>query len=211
MARETIDPFDGGSRFFDVVTTAAASQTPLDGGNGENSLSVDARATTEGSASEPVGFVGDGTVKPSYPNQWLRLQRQTDGVSTDVFTAYSSTDEVNWTLLASWTLVTNGMSTLFPSNVFVGMCTTAHIAFTATPDTYLATATYQNFGDYLNLPVLSATASAGKLTISWTPTGGALYSSPGLGPNANWQLVGTNNPTSVSITGASEFFEVISP
>jgi hypothetical protein len=72
---------------------------------------------------------------------------------------------------------------------------------------------YQNFGDYLAVPVptLKATlvAVSNSVTISWTPTGGSLYSSPVLN-GTNWALVTTNNPAAIPITKTDQsmFFKV---
>jgi len=80
----------------------------------------------------------------------------------------------------------------------------------------LATAMYQNFGDYEEAQgtMLTATlvAASNSLTISWTSTNGSLYSSPVLS-GTNWTLVTTNNPATVPITKTEPalFFKVISP
>ena len=57
---------------------------------------------------------------------------------------------------------------------------------------------------------LTATLAATKesLTISWTPAGESLYSSPALASVPNWTLVTTNNPATVPITGPAMFFRV---
>src|SRR5208282_2273849 len=65
----------------------------------------------------------------------------------DLFTVYAATNETNWTWMGEFNPVTIGAKTPFPSVVNVGLCTTAHIA---PPGTDLATATYQNFGDYMD-------------------------------------------------------------
>jgi hypothetical protein len=218
MAREKIDPSDGGSRMIAVFTTAAATQAALDGSFGENSLSMAVRDTTDGGAYEPADYVGDGVIAPAYPNQWLRLTRQTDGTS-DLFTVYGSTNKVSWTWLGDFNPVTTGAETPFPSVVNVGMCTSAGIDTTnlELPDnnTLLATAMYQNFGDYLQGPILTATlvAVSNSLTISWTPAGGSLYASPVIGSGAAWTLVTASNPAIVPITktNISMFFKVMSP
>ncbi len=60
-------------------------------------------------------------------------------------------------------------------------------------------------------PKLTVVRTAGNVTISWAPTGGRLEASPALGASANWQPIGTANPAVVPITGAAQFFRVISP
>jgi hypothetical protein len=206
MARETIDPSDGGSRMIAVYTMATAAQIGQDGGAGANIVQMCVRDTTDGTAGFPADYIGDGEVRPDYPNQWLRLTRQTDGTN-DLFTAYASTNKVNWTFMGSLNPMTSGADTPFPSVVNVGMALSAD---SYSPDEYLTTATFQNFGDYVAPPTLTATLAATKesLTISWQPAGESLYSSPVLGSAANWKLVTTNNPATVTMTGPAMFFRV---
>jgi hypothetical protein len=230
MAREKIDPKTGGSRMVAVVTTASSNQLALDGTYGANTLSMIVRDTTGttnpaviatatndvGEAYEPADYLGDGLIAPSYTNQWLRLTRVTDGAS-DLFTAYASTNKTDWTWVGNFNPLTSGASNAFPSVVNVGMATSTDIYTTNNflPDTntLLVTAMYENFGDYLTVPVpvLTATlvAVSNSLTISWTPTGGSLYQSPVLN-STNWTFVTTNNPVAIPITKTirSMFFKV---
>ncbi len=104
------------------------------------------RDTTDQAFYQPPDYIGDSRVTPDYPNQWLLLTRQTDGTH-DLFTAYASTNKVNWTWLGDFNPVTTGADTPFPSVVNVGMAASAD---SYSPDTYLVTAAYQNFGDYVN-------------------------------------------------------------
>jgi hypothetical protein len=220
MAREFIDPTDGGSRDIYNTTFASATQTaqPLDGTAGRNILEVGVRdgPGLEAYAASTTNFdyIGDGAIAPSYPNQWLRMTRVTDGTN-DLFTCYSSSNGVTWTQLATFnpTAVSEdgGETNPFPSVIYVGLCTTAHIAETATPNTYMTTVFYQNYGEYVAGPVLTATlASKTSLSISWTPVGGSLYSSPVLSTNtSSWTLVTANNPATVTISGPSMFFKVV--
>lgn len=61
-------------------------------------------------------------------------------------------------------------------------------------------------------PNLSVTHSSGNVTVSWTPAGGTLMASPALsGPTVDWQPVGTANPATVPVTGATQFFRVRVP
>ena len=204
MAREVIDPSDGGSRMICVYTTPTAAQIGLDGNAGQNIVGMCVRDTTDAGVYEPGDYIGDGHVRPVYPNQWLRLTRQTDGTN-DLFTAYASTNEASWTWMGDFNPLTSGMSNAFPSVVNVGMCAAAD---SYSPNTYLVTAAFQNFGDYVERPTLAATLAATKqsLIISWQPAGESLYSSPVLGSAANWTLVTTNNPATVTITGPAMFF-----
>jgi hypothetical protein len=220
MARESIDPSDGGSRMAAVVTTPAADQLGLDGSYGANTLSFQVRDKTDAGAYEPgvngaAGlYIGDFVLAPSYPNQWLRLTRQTDGVN-DLFTAYASTNNADWTWLGEFNPVDTGASNAFPSVVNVGLCASTDIY---PPNDWLVTAMYQNFGNYVKVvegPTLTVTfvAASSSLTISWTPAGGSLYSSPVLGSGAVWTLVTANNPATIPITKSEPtmFFKVISP
>jgi len=182
MARQTSDPTAGTSRMVYVITTAVNQET-LDGSYGVNSLSMGVRDTTGNYAYEPAGYIGDGRIVPSYPNQWLLLTRQTDGVY-DLFTCYGSTDDANWTWLGSFNPVTSGAKTRFPSVVNVGMCTTAHIT---PPGADLATATYQNFGDYVDHVFL--TSSPESVTV-------------GAGTNATFSVLAGSDGT-VLYSGAA--------
>jgi hypothetical protein len=147
MAREQIDPSDGGSRMAAVFTTAAEWQVGLNGDYGEGSLSCAVRDTTDGGAYEPGDYIGDGAVAPSFPNQWLLLTRKTDGAN-DLFTAYGSTNDLNWVWLYDFNPVVNGADTPFPSVVNVGMCSSTGWSDSYTNNDEFVTVMYQNFGDY---------------------------------------------------------------
>ncbi|HUD48921.1 MAG TPA: L-type lectin-domain containing protein [Candidatus Baltobacteraceae bacterium] len=175
MARETIDPGDGGSRMVAVFTTPLASQLGLDGLYGEGSLSCAVRDTTDQGAYEPGDYLGDGVIAPSFPNQWLMLTRTTGGTN-DLFTAYGSTNELNWTWLFNFSPVTNGADTPFPSVVDVGMCSSTDIYTNTTED---VTATYENFGDYINpfsvTSPLSVSVESGTSATFTAASSGATY------------------------------------
>lgn len=55
---------------------------------------------------------------------------------------------------------------------------------------------------------LSVTRSATSLTISWTPAGGTLESTPALGLSAVWSSVGTTNPATVTIGKGNLYYRV---
>jgi hypothetical protein len=58
-------------------------------------------------------------------------------------------------------------------------------------------------------PMLTATRSGANLTISWSPTGGSLESTPVLqGATTVWTTVGTANPATVSIGTGTLFYRV---
>ncbi len=203
MAREAIDPADGGSRMIAVYTSPTAAQIGMDGKAGQNVVQMSVRDTTEGHVYLPADYIGD-VIRPDYPNQWLRLTRQTDGTH-DLFTAYASTDKANWTWMGDFNPVISGADTPFPSVVNVGLCASAD---DYPPSAWQVAATFQNFGDYVERPTLTATLAATKqsLIISWNPAGGSLYSSPVLGSAAHWTLVATTNPATVTVSGPAKFF-----
>jgi Concanavalin A-like lectin/glucanases superfamily/PA14 domain len=59
---------------------------------------------------------------------------------------------------------------------------------------------------------LSATRSAGNLTISWSPAGGTLQSATALTGNpSDWKDAGTTNPTTVTIGTGNNFYRVKGP
>ena len=58
---------------------------------------------------------------PAYPNAWVRLTRV-----GGLLSAYWSTNGVTWTLAATNTPALVGDLTPLPSQVYVGICTTAH-------------------------------------------------------------------------------------
>jgi len=58
---------------------------------------------------------------------------------------------------------------------------------------------------------LTTSVAAGKLTLSWSPAGGHLLSSPTLGSAANWTSLSATNPTVIPITGREQYFRVQNP
>jgi hypothetical protein len=59
---------------------------------------------------------------------------------------------------------------------------------------------------------LTASQSGSNLTISWTPAGGTLESTPALtGATTVWGMVGTANPTNITIGAGNSFYRVRSP
>jgi hypothetical protein len=192
-----------------VMATPAATQVALNGATGENSYSWQVRDTADAGDYEPPDYVGDGTVHPAYPNTWMRLTRKmsvTNSVTNDLFTAYASSNQVDWVRLGSFDPTTAGAMTPFPRVVNVGMGTSTGYSDSYAPNTYFVTVMYENWGDYVAAPTLTATASNGTLTISWAPAGGTLESSPALGPAAVWTAVGTNNPANVPIAKSGDMF-----
>jgi hypothetical protein len=227
MAREAIDPGDGGSRMVFWITTPEVNLAPLplDGGAPENSLSQGARTTTDGGGAENPGVTwgtaapfqdGNAAFAPHYPNVWLRMKRDltiTDTTTNDLFTSYYSTNGTEWEQTSTFDPTTNGADIAFPSVIYVGMCLTAHVG---SGNFDLATAIFNHYGPTGSVgpsnPTLTVAEEAGKtLTITWAPTGGSLYSSPVLVPasSSEWTLVTASNPaTGIPITGTAMFFLV---
>ena len=57
-------------------------------------------------------------------------------------------------------------------------------------------------------PTLTTSKTGTTMTISWSPAGGTLQSTPTLS-NPNWTAVGTENPATIQITGNARFFRVL--
>jgi PA14 domain len=217
MIRETLDPY---SRNWNIVNDPvnADGLQALDGsGTGANVVECNARV----SYSLGSGGWGNGTTEtPAYPNAWVRLTRQTVVSSTttnSIITGYCSTNGINWVLLGQTDTSTNGDMTPLPDAVYVGICSTAHDNDGAAnpPGYYLNTADYANYVSSYVVPIqpkltIVKTDSA-HMTVSWTPTGGRLLASPALGASANWQPLGTANPTVITIGGTAQYFRVATP
>jgi hypothetical protein len=56
--------------------------------------------------------------------------------------------------------------------------------------------------------VLTFTRSGNNLTISWSPAGGTLESTPSLGGTPTWTAVGTANPATVTIGTGNSYLRV---
>ena len=159
MARETLDPGDGGSRDFYMCTTPTASSKILDGGTGENSYTCQCRIATDGGATEPVSIsaadgVADGTYHPIYPTSWLRVTREltiSDTATNDILNGYFSTNGSDWVWMGGLDYATNGTAGPMPAQIYIGICTVAHEGSGAN-DTLEATVTIANFGPYVVAP-----------------------------------------------------------
>jgi hypothetical protein len=207
MVREVLDPY---SRNWVVVNNPAPDSTSA---VGNNNVEANMRDTYSGATASWKNIV-TGNIPPTYPNAWLRLKR-----SGNVLDAYSSSNMVNWVRLASYDTSTNVNGAL--SNVVhVGICTTAHgndvFSDPPPPFQWYNTAEYANYNSSFvpSAPPaqLTITRSGGNVTISWTPAGGHLESSPAIaGPGVNWQNVGTSNPAIIPIGADSRYFRVVNP
>ncbi len=59
---------------------------------------------------------------------------------------------------------------------------------------------------------LTAAVAGGNITVSWSPAGGNLESTPALkGAATVWTVVGTNNPAVIPVAPGSSFFRVANP
>ncbi|HLH55923.1 MAG TPA: PA14 domain-containing protein [Verrucomicrobiae bacterium] len=207
MVREDLT---AASRNWNIVNdpTSADGINAIDGsGTGANTVECNTRPTN--SLASLGWATGPGTV-PAYPNAWVRLKR-----TGQMLQGFWSSNGVQWVQEGStdWSTNANGP---MPANVYVGICGTAHDnnAVTATDPTYYYTASFANYNSSYIAPTntpqasLKASISGGNISISWTPAGGTLQSSPTVGPGATWTPVGTANPASVPISGSTKFFRV---
>ncbi len=217
MVRESLA---SNSRNWNIVNDPLASdgiQAPDSSGFGASFVECNARNTTAG-ASAAWDFVARPA--PTYPNAWVRLARVGQEIR-----AYRSTDGVSWTLLATNTPALVGEMTALPATVYVGLCTTAHNNDALDPITGqlpdpLRFLQVVNYADYNSSFVpsapranLTATTSGGNIVISWSPAGGHLESTPGLGSATNWQPVpgGTTSPATIPIGPGTQLFRVVNP
>ena len=215
MVRETLD---SGSRNWNVVNDPLSSDgiMAVDGsGYGADVVECNARVSTAGASASFACY--SPAPAPAYPNAWVRLKR-----TGQLLSAFSSTNGVTWTLLATNTPALVGDLTPLPAAVYVGICTTAHGNNTGflNPDPYWDTAVYADYNSsYVAIPPaarlsysVSGTGGSKSIQISWTPAGGHLESSTALGGNADWQPVTpASNPVTLPITGTARFFRAVNP
>lgn len=144
----------------------------------------------------------------TYPNAWVRLTR-----SGDVFTAYSSTDGVNWTQIGTLTLS-------LPATIDLGLAADSH----TTGQTL--TAQFRHFSvsnptsppSTLGAPQgLTATADSSGITLQWNAETGAagydvLRSTSATGPFTQLNgspLTGTSYADTAAPIGSTSFYEVV--
>jgi len=191
MAREQIDPNDGGSRMAAVFATPPSGQTTYNGSAGENTIAWDVRDTTDSAAYEPADYVGDGHITPSYPHVWLLLTRQTSvsaAGTNDFFSAYSSTNKTSWKRVGGFNPVAAGANTPFPPVVDVGLCSSTGWSDSFTNNDAFVTVEYENFGDYSD--DLFLTNSPQSLTVE-------------NGSSATFSVVAGSDATLINQYGAS--------
>jgi hypothetical protein len=204
MVRESLDP---SSRNWAVVNTPAPDATSS---VGNNSIDCNMRDTYSGASAGWKNLAG--STPPQYPNAWVRLKR-----TGNVLTAYSSSNGANWVPLGSYDTTTNVNGAL-PSEVLVGICTSAHgnDVFSVPPPAtfrWYNTAEYASYSSsFVPAAQLNITRSGANVSVSWTPTGGHLESSPAVsGAGVNWQNAGTANPAIIPIGAGPLFFRVVNP
>ncbi len=214
MVREDLTP---ASRNWNIVNDPLASDgiaAPDLSGYGASAVECNCRSTND-VATDSTWLTDTNSASPDYPDAWVRIKRTGNGLN-----AFSSQDGVNWTQLAYDNPTNYATMTALPNTVYVGICTTAHnndpagTAFSALQ--YLNVVDYDNYNSsYVpTVPIggavkMAITRSGSNLTISWTPGGGTLQSSPALGSSANWQPVaGATNPMTIPISSGVVFYRV---
>ena len=98
------------SRYIAIVTTPT---------NGVNMIAAQWRDTDGGGYGSLHGGNGGPLVRPSYPNQWLRLQR-----IDSVINLYWSTNGIDWNLYTNRDTALFGGA--YPDTVLIGMAATSH-------------------------------------------------------------------------------------
>ncbi len=204
-------PYDGKAGRYQKVHVNPVYCLPSSataGTNGNNSWEGNRRLDTGGPTT--TALTGSNS-NPKYPNAWVRLQRK-----GQTFTIFRSDDGSNWISLGAttWPDSADPSSTQMPNTVYVGpeySPENGNIFDTTLRGMWLAK--FRDYGDtFPPTPIkLSFSAAAGKLTISWTPSGGTLQTSPSLSGTPTWTDVGAANPASVTIGTANAFYRVKSP
>jgi hypothetical protein len=172
--------------------------------------------TRPSAGAATVSWSTGPTTSPAFPNAWVRIKR-----TGQILQAFWSTNANadTWTLQAVIDVSTNAAGPL-PASVYVGIDTCAHAndATTATVFRNYYTGVYANYNSaYVastnaTAPRLSASISGNKVTISWSPAGGTLQSSPKVGTGATWTTVpNATNPMTVTISGTSDAFYRVKP
>jgi len=202
------------SRNWNIVNdpTSADGVNSIDGsGAGANTVEANCRSTN---FQASLGWAtGPGTI-PAYPNAWVRLKR-----TGQVLQSFWSSNGVDWSREGLVDVSTNANGPL-PAAVYVGICCTAHNnnSTAATVLNYYYTASFANYNSaFVAAPpstnaTLKASLSGANLSISWTPAGGTLQSSPTLGAGAVWTPVaGAGNPATIPLSGGGDKFYRVGP
>jgi len=206
MVRDVLDAY---SRNWNIINDPRSDDgimAPDGSGYGANMVECNWRTN---SATVSTGWDNiPRDTPPAYPNAWVRLKRV-----GQLLTAYYGTDGRTWKQAASMDVSTTAGG-LLPQTVYVGICQTAHnndaIVYPPTPYDqllYVNTASYDNYNSsYVASPILTITPSGANVSVSWTPAGMNLYSSPDL---VTWTLIpGASNPYVTAASGSAMFFMV---
>jgi hypothetical protein len=153
-------------------------------------------------ASEATFTVPSPRPPTSYPNCWIRLVR-----SGSLFTAYSSTNNGIWDLIASHDTAT-GAAGAYPNEILVGLGASAGNPALTTR------AQFSGFGRSVIRPTLTVARSGANVEVSWpvSSLGFTLQATPGLAPTINWTNVPgstTTNRVFVPAGGSALFFRAI--
>ncbi len=175
------------------------------GVNANNQIERNARKVIAGGYEDLTAGTGGN---PAYPNQWLRITRVGDMLST-----FHSANGVDWSVGGTWT-----------PDVTEPLAAQLHVGAFYAPELnnndsaagigHSPKAIFRSYAAQVVLPPvlpsLSITRSGSNIEISWTPAGGTLKSRTSL-TSGTWTDVGTANPAIVPISGAEQYFRVELP
>ncbi|MBE0541035.1 MAG: hypothetical protein IH623_06600 [Verrucomicrobia bacterium] len=175
------------------------------GVNANNQIERNARKIIGGGYEDLTAGTGGN---PAYPNQWLRITRVGDMLST-----FHSANGVDWSVGGTWT-----------PDVAEPLNAALHVGAFYAPELnnnnsaagigHSPKAIFRSYAAQVVLPPvlpsLSITKSGNNVEISWAPTGGTLQSRTSL-TSGTWTTVGTANPAIVPISGAETYFRVVTP
>jgi len=211
MARETLDP---GSRNWNIVNDPLASdgiQAPDGSGMGASAVECNSRVATNGAS----GGWDTNRPAPAYPNAWVRLKR-----TGQLLTALVSSNGVDWTQQGTADPRLVGDSNSLPAAIYVGICVTAHNNDVngSPPYKYYNTSVFDSYNSSFVAATPAARlqvglASGNNITVSWTPLGGRLQSSPQIsGAGVDWQdVAAATNPMNIPILPGVRYFRVVNP
>ncbi|MCX6883401.1 MAG: Ig-like domain-containing protein, partial [Verrucomicrobia bacterium] len=215
----------------DEGTTRAQAQEIVDGAPGPKAMSqyqqlfLDPTTKWDGSGAnnghetnrrtEPGAQTGSsqnnfGGTAPPYPNAWIRMERK-----GDVLSYYKGINGVDWDFVGS--IKISGPDSSFtpemPAKVLVGMIYCPEIGNNGAAGQKTYMAKFRSYSDGASAPPadpakLTVSSADGKVSVSWTPTGGTLQSSSAVGAGAVWTDVGAGNPASITPSSATLFLRV---
>lgn len=215
----------------DEGTTRAEAQEIVDGAPGPKGMSqyqqlfLDPTTKWDGSGAnnghetnrrtEPGAQTGSsqnnfGGTPPPYPNAWIRMERK-----GDVLSYYKGINGVDWDFVGS--IKISGPDSSFtpemPAKVLVGMIYSPEIGNNPAQGQKTYMSKFRSYSDGASAPPadpakLTVSSADGKVSVSWTPTGGTLQSSSAVGAGAVWTDVGAGNPASITPSSATLFLRV---